>query len=167
MHTHREHNKQTKKFTKFSAASDLILFSVSGEANKASLWKVGFIPGHTCVILGVRGGSCFLVWAELCDILRYPRASYISIFLHCTTYNFLSFYLEGSKQLHKLVLQKFFKNFLSHLNTTVSAFIFLELSATSQLSLLSCLFTQQLKPFALSFLILIQSKSSFQVLLGR
>lgn len=94
--------------------------------------------------------------------LEIPRASCISIFLHCPIYNFLAFYLEGTKQLHKLILQKLFTQEFPlefpqqfpHLNATLSAFIFLALSPTRQLSLLSCFFTWQLKPFALLFLIL-------------
>lgn len=160
--THTDaHNITTKKkLQNYQLHLTWFLSSASGKANKASLWKVSFIPGCTCFILGVRGGSCFFVWARW--HLEILRASCISIFLHCPIYNFLAFYLEGSKQLQKLVLQKLFTQEFPlefplefpRLNTSLSAFIFLELSATRQLSLLSCLFTWQLKPFALLFLIL-------------
>lgn len=76
--THTHETQQTKKWPNSQLHLPWFSSSVSGKANKASLWKVSFIPGHTCVI----GGW----WVEVVCLfeMRYVTSRDTKSILHVT-----------------------------------------------------------------------------------
>lgn len=108
IHTQMEHNKQKNPCKILGCIWPDFYLQCQAEQKKQVYGRWALFQDINVSFWGwgVEVWGFFLSWPVW--HLEIPRASCISIFLHCSIYNFLAFYLDESKQLHKLVLQKLF-----------------------------------------------------------